>query len=81
MAGCAGRAELETLAALTPRLTPLASSQPTPLAMADLAFLFGFWVAVLVTADLVIRTVVGLAGGLLGAITGAIVRRWRRAAA
>lgn len=55
--------------------------QSETLAMADLAFLFGFWVAVLVTADLVIRTVVGLAGGLLGAITGAIGRRWRRAAA
>jgi hypothetical protein len=49
--------------------------------MADLAFLFGFWVAVLVTADLLIRTVVGIAGGLLGAVTGAIGRRWRRAAA
>lgn len=48
--------------------------------MADLAFLFGFWVAVLVTADLVIRTVVGIAGGLLGAFTGALGRRWRRAA-
>ncbi len=66
---------------MNPRLTPLASLQSETLAMADLAFLFGFWVAVLVTADLVIRTVVGLAGGLLGAVTGAIGRRWRRAAA
>jgi uncharacterized membrane protein len=49
--------------------------------MADLAFLFGFWVAVLVTADLVIRTVVGIAGGLLGAVTGAFGRRWRRISA
>jgi uncharacterized membrane protein len=49
--------------------------------MADLAFLFGFWVAVLVTADLLIRTVVGIAGGLLDAVTGAIGRRWRRATA
>ena len=31
--------------------------------MADLAFLFGFWVAVLVTADLTIRLALGLAGG------------------
>lgn len=36
--------------------------------MADLALLFGFWVAVLVTADLVIRALVGLAGGVLGAV-------------
>lgn len=47
--------------------------------MADLAFLFGFWVAVLVTADLVIRTVVGIAGGLLAAVTGPFRRRWSRA--
>lgn len=33
--------------------------------MADLAFLFGFWVAVLVTADLTIRLALGLAGVLL----------------
>lgn len=46
--------------------------------MADLAFLFGFWVAVLVTADLTIRLVLGLAGGVVGAI-GNLLRRPRRA--
>jgi hypothetical protein len=46
--------------------------------MADLAFLFGFWVAVLVTADLVIRTVVGIAGGLLGGLSAPFRRRWAR---
>ena len=48
--------------------------------MADLALLFGFWVAVLVTADLVIRTVVGLAGGLFGALGRALRRPFRRGA-
>lgn len=42
--------------------------------MADLAFLFGFWVAVLVTADLVLCAVVGVAGGLFGAV-GRLFRR------
>jgi hypothetical protein len=46
--------------------------------MADLAFLFGFWVAVLVTADLVIRTLLGLAGGLFGALGRALRRPFRR---
>lgn len=46
--------------------------------MADLAFLFGFWVAVLVTADLTIRLVLGLAGGLLGAVASVLRRPWRR---
>lgn len=48
--------------------------------MADLAVVFGFWVAVLVTADLTIRLIFGLVGGLAGAI-GALIRRpWRRLA-
>ncbi len=45
--------------------------------MADLAFLFGFWIAVLVSADLTIRLVLGLAGGVVGAI-GQLFRRPRR---
>ena len=45
--------------------------------MADLAFLFGLWVAVLVTADLTIRLALGLAGGVVGAI-GQLFRRPRR---
>jgi hypothetical protein len=48
-------------------------------AMAEIAFLFGFWVAVLVTADLTIRLALGLAGGLVGAI-GRVFRRPGRAA-
>jgi len=49
--------------------------------MVDLAFLFGFWVAVLVTADLTIRLVLGLAGGLMGTAHRCIRRPWRRAVA
>ena len=48
-------------------------------ALAEIAFLFGFWVAVLVTADLTIRLALGLAGGLVGAI-GRVFRRPGRAA-
>jgi len=48
--------------------------------MAELAFFFGFWVAVLVTADLTIRLALGLAGGVVGAI-GRLFRRPRRVAA
>ncbi len=48
--------------------------------MTELAFLFGFWVAVLVTADLVIRTVVGIAGGVVGALGRALRRPWQRLA-
>ena len=49
--------------------------------MVDLAFLFGFWVAVLVTADLTIRLVLGLAGGIMGAVRRCITRPWQRAVA
>lgn len=49
--------------------------------MADLAVLFGFWVAVLVTADLVIRAVLGLAGGVLGAVGRVLRWPFQRAAA
>lgn len=45
--------------------------------MAELAVVFGFWVAVLVTADLTIRLLGGLAGGILGAIGGLFRRPWR----
>lgn len=45
--------------------------------MADLAFLFGFWVAVLVTAELTIRLVMGLCGGVMNAI-GGLFRRPRQ---
>ena len=48
--------------------------------MADLAVVFGFWVAVLVTADLTIRLIAGLAGGLVGAIGSLLRRPWRRLA-
>lgn len=48
--------------------------------MADLAFLFGFWVAVLVTADLVIRSVFALAGGVVGAFGRLLRRPFRRPA-
>ena len=46
--------------------------------MADLVFLFGFWVAVLVTAELTIRLVLGLAGGVIGALGNLLQRPWRR---
>jgi len=49
--------------------------------MGELAFLFGFWVAVLVTADLTIRLVLGLAGGICGAVGRFITRPWRSATA
>ena len=42
--------------------------------MAEIAFLFGFWVAVFVTADLTIRLALGLAGGVVGGI-GKLFRR------
>jgi hypothetical protein len=47
--------------------------------MAEIAFLFGFWVVVLVTADLMIRLALGLAGGVVGAI-GKLFRRPGRVA-
>ena len=53
-------------------------STPTAIAMADLVFLFGFWVAVLVTAELTIRLVLGLAGGVIGALGSLFQRPWRR---
>lgn len=81
MAGGARPAELASQQALKTRPASLALAQVLQHAMADLVFLFGFWVAVLVTADLVIRTVLGLAGGVVGAFTGAIGRRCRRVAA
>lgn len=81
MAGGARPAELASQQALKTRPASLALAQVLQHAMTDLVFLFGFWVAVLVTADLVIRTVLGLAGGVVGAIGRFLRRPFGRVAA